>query len=139
MIIHDDHDLHLGYSCCKKRVTSFDEFLTLPGCTTGSHSSEQVARPAPVNTASTATVSGPTSVEGHTETYGAPAVPRSVPTPMPQPTVEEKKPEPLEQDDLSVPVERGTKCKRKGCNTEYISDDVSRGEGPEAQCVFHPG
>ena len=63
-----------------------------------------------------------------------------VTTPVPTPVfVEEKKPEPLEQDDPSIPVERGTKCKRKGCNAEYVSDEVSRGDGPEAQCVFHPG
>lgn len=134
--------LTLGYSCCKKRVTSFEEFLTLPGCTTGSHSSEQVAKPAPVSTASTAiAVSAPTSVEGETETYGSSIPPRIATTPAP-PTpsiVEDKKPEPLEQDDLSIPVEKGTKCKRKGCNAEYISDEVSRGDGPEAQCVFHPG
>lgn len=131
-----------GYSCCKKRVTSFDEFLTLPGCTSGSHSSEQVARPAPISNAPAATVSVPTSVDGDTETYGtrirsAPA-PTPVPTPTPQLVAEEKKPEPLEQDDPSISVEKGTKCKRKGCNAEYISDEISRGDGPEAKCVFHP-
>ena len=63
-----------------------------------------------------------------------------VTTPTPTPVViEEKKPEPLEQDDPLIPVERGTKCKRRGCNAEYVSDEVSRGDGPEAQCVFHPG
>jgi hypothetical protein len=115
--------------------------MTLPGCTSGSHSSEQVAKPAPVSTAPTAaTISTPTTIEGETETYGS--VPqRMVMTPTPQPPliVEEKKPEPLEQDDPSIPVEKGTKCKRKGCNAVYVSEDVSRGDGPEAQCIFHPG
>ena len=119
-------------------MISFEEFLILPGCTSGSHSSEQVARPAPVSTASTATVSAPTSVDGGTETYGS-VPPRTVSTPVPPPIVEEKKPELLEQDDLSIPVEKGAKCTRKGCNAEYVSDEVSRGDGPEAQCVFHPG
>jgi CHORD len=133
-------ELILGYSCCKKRVISFDEFLTLPGCTSGSHSTEQVAKPAPVSTTSNTSVSsGPTSVDGGVETYGS--VPAKViRTSTPQlPTVEEKKPEPLEQDDLSIPVEKGTKCTRKGCNAEFISEEISRGEGDEAKCVFHPG
>jgi hypothetical protein len=111
----------------------------LPGCTTGSHSSEQVAKPAPVSTsATTEPVSAPTSIDGTVETYGTSQ--RMVTTPIPTPVVvEEKKSEPLEQDDPSIPVERGTKCKRKGCNAVYESDEVSRGDGPEAQCVFHPG
>jgi hypothetical protein len=123
-------------------VTSFDEFLKIPGCTSGSHSSEQVAKPAPVSTTPTSTsiASGPTSVEGGVETYGVASAPSIVRTATPQPpVVEEKKPEPLEQDDPSIPVEKGTKCRRKACNSEYISEEVSRGEGEQAQCVFHPG
>jgi hypothetical protein len=123
-------------------VITFDEFLTLPGCTTGSHSSEKVARPVPVSTsaASSATLAAPTSVEGGTEVYGSvqrtmTPVPRAL-TPM---VVDEKKPEPLEEDDPSLPVEPGTKCRRRGCNAEYVSDEISRAEGYDSNCVFHPG
>lgn len=128
----------LGYSCCKKRVISFDEFLTLPGCTSGSHSTEQTARPAPVSTAPTsATLSAPTSVDGGTEVYGSSTPSQKiVRTATPQPPTE---PEPLEQDDPSIPIEKGTKCTRKGCCEEYMSDEVSRGDGERAKCVFHPG
>ena len=87
--------------------------------------------------ATAATVAAPTSVEGTTEVYGTSQ--RMVTSPAPTPVVmEEKKREPFEQDDLSMPVEKGTKCKRNGCNAVYVSDEVSRGEGPEAKCVFHP-
>ena len=55
------------------------------------------------------------------------------------PAVEERKPEPLEQDDGSIPVEPGTKCQRRACNAQYVSDEVSRGDGYDAKCVFHPG
>lgn len=115
----------------------------MPGCTSGSHSTEIVAKPAPVNTNSsgsstTSAVTGPTSVEGGVETYGS-AHAQKAPAAVPQLVVEEKKPEPLEQDDLSIPVEKGEKCKRKGCSAEYISEEVSRGDGSEAKCVFHPG
>jgi hypothetical protein len=123
-------------------VTSFDEFMTLPGCTSGSHSTEKVARLAPVSTSSTASsaTAAPTIVKDGVETYGS-VTPQRIATPVPPPTPvpEEKKPEPLEQDDPSIPVEKGTKCRRKGCNAEYVSEEVSRGEGEEAKCVFHPG
>src|SRR5204863_9064539 len=138
-IIDNKKTYHLGYSCCKKRVTSFEEFLTLPGCTSGSHSIEQVSRPAPVNTAASTdspTVLGPTSVEGATETYGQKMITTPVPTPV---VVEEKKPEPLEQDDLSIPVEKGTKCKRNGCNAEFVSEEISRGDGPKHNVYFIQG
>lgn len=116
--------------------------MTLPGCTSGSHSSEQVARLAPVATTVGATTgAAATSVEDGVETYGTAvaeklAAPKEV---QPVVAVEEKKPEPLEQDDLSIPVEQGTKCKRRGCNAEYVSDEISRGDGYDAKCVFHPG
>jgi hypothetical protein len=124
-------------------VISFDEFLTLPGCTSGSHSTEKVARPAPVSTSVSSAQSGPTSVENGVETYGSTSAQkiRTAPVSQPMPTlaVEEKKPEPLEQDDPAIAIEKGTKCKRKGCSTEYVSDDISRGDGAEATCIFHPG
>jgi hypothetical protein len=78
-------------------------------------------------------------VEGEVETYGSAHAQKVVPAAVPQLVVEEKKPEPLEQDDPSIPVEEGEKCKRKGCSAEYVSDDISRGDGAEAKCVFHPG
>lgn len=44
-----------------------------------------------------------------------------------------------EEDDPSVPVTPGTKCKRKGCNESYIDDAQSRtGNGEFATCVYHP-
>jgi len=139
--LHQFTHLRLGYSCCKKRVTTFDEFLTLPGCTSGSHSTEKMAQLAPVSTSnsSSTTATAPTSVDGGVETYGSAHAQKIVPAAAPQLVVEEKKPEPLEQDDLSIPVQKGEKCKRKGCSAEYVSEEVSRGDGPEATCVFHPG
>ena len=84
-------------------------------------------------------MSGPTSVEGGTETYGTAPAQKIVPEAVPQLVVEEKKPEPLEQDDPSIPVQKGTACKRKGCSAVYETEEVSRGDGPGATCVFHPG
>lgn len=44
-----------------------------------------------------------------------------------------------DEDDVSIPVEPGTKCKRKGCNYAFVSDVVSRSEGQdESVCRYHP-
>ena len=48
-------------------------------------------------------------------------------------------PAPEEEDDLSVEVKPGTRCKRKGCKAEFISDEESRlGEGESTVCTYHP-
>ncbi len=31
------HEGQKGWSCCPPRVLTFDEFLTIPGCSTGKH------------------------------------------------------------------------------------------------------
>ncbi|KAF9104851.1 hypothetical protein BGX27_009923 [Mortierella sp. AM989] len=140
------HEGLKGWSCCSKRVISFDQFLAIPGCSVGRHtdvpreefptassSSEKVEVESP-----TPAAPAPTVVDKNgTETYGsAPAVakpiatPASAPAPAPEPVVEE-------EDDLSVPVAAGTTCKRRGCGHTYVSEEVSRGD--KAACQYHPG
>jgi hypothetical protein len=44
-----------------------------------------------------------------------------------------------EADDLDIPVKTGTACKRKGCGTVFVSDEVNRkGDGPGTVCTYHP-
>lgn len=44
-----------------------------------------------------------------------------------------------EEDDITVPVAAGTRCRRKGCNKEFVSDEDSRlGDGEGTICVYHP-
>ena len=43
-----------------------------------------------------------------------------------------------EEDDESVPVPPGAKCKRLACGVEWVSAEVSRGEGEGAKCRYHP-
>ncbi|KAG9286419.1 hypothetical protein G9A89_014585 [Geosiphon pyriformis] len=46
----------------------------------------------------------------------------------------------LEEDDLSIQVVPGTKCKRSGCGKEYTDEAQSRAEGGiESMCVYHSG
>ena len=35
------HEGMKGWSCCKKRVISFEEFMDIPGCSCGAHVPEQ--------------------------------------------------------------------------------------------------
>jgi len=95
-----------------------------------------VAAPKP-----TPAASAPTTVDGGVETYGSatpskPATPAAeaalhAPTPAPEVRVEEN-------DDLSIPVPAGAKCKRLGCGAEWEGEEISRGNGPKAVCHYHP-
>jgi hypothetical protein len=44
----------------------------------------------------------------------------------------------VEEDDLSIPVPDGARCKRLGCGAEWEGHDVSRGDGEKAKCRHHP-
>ncbi len=37
------HEGLKGWSCCKKKVISFEEFMAIPGCSCGSHVEEKPA------------------------------------------------------------------------------------------------
>lgn len=51
-------------------------------------------------------------------------------TPTPAPT--------LELDDLNASVEVGALCRRKGCSTVFVSDEVNRqGDGEGTVCNYH--
>ena len=51
-------------------------------------------------------------------------------TPSPAPT--------LELDDLNASVEVGALCRRKGCSTAFVSNEVNRqGDGEGTVCHYH--
>ncbi|KAI8969841.1 chord-domain-containing protein [Pilobolus umbonatus] len=128
------HEGLKGWSCCKKRVSDFDEFLQIPGCTLGKHSTEAVAKP--MKTEEKKMEASHVTDEG-VEVYGKKEAPVVV-----APVKKEEKPkapEVEEQDDESLPVPEGTICKRRGCGGVYKDNATSRGDGPEAKCVYHPG
>ena len=60
-----------------------------------------------------------------------PAKPR---TPVPPPPVKE------DEDDLDAEVTPGTRCKRKGCGVDFVSNEENRlGDGEGTICTYHPG
>ncbi|CAG8436034.1 745_t:CDS:2 [Ambispora gerdemannii] len=154
------HEGLKGWQCCSPRVISFDDFLAIPGCTRGRHSDQQpeaVATTKPQEDTSKYSVAATptaTRIENGVEIYGnGPSVSSigkefeslavsssslsSGANQIMKKPVNEKTPE---EDDLSVPVSPGTKCKRGGCSKTFIDESTSRAEGgTEAECVYHPG
>ena len=128
---------YIGWKCCKPRVLTFDEFLSIVPCTTGKHSTVDYA-PNPDNTFPSGISehkpfpSKPTAVDGEALNVPAPRMSQPVP-PAAQPAV----PTESDSDDPSIPVPPNTTCRRRGC------DAIALFESPllrdEEECVFHPG
>lgn len=133
------HEGQKGWRCCKPRVLTFDEFLSIPPCTTGQHSAiEEQASHTPAK-----------SKEEQTAEEGveapAPRMPmRERPAPAAAsaaPQATQKEPEELvddddDEDDLTVEIKTGTTCRRRGCGKSY--DGQKRGDTKE-ECIYHPG
>ncbi|KAI0093563.1 chord-domain-containing protein [Irpex rosettiformis] len=131
------HEGLKSWSCCQdvnKPVLDFDEFMKIPGCMQGLHTTEAAKEDPPKPTTSVGLTA--TKTESGKETFSS----SPAPTPLPStPAALPPPPPPEEEDDLSVPVSEGTICRRKGCGKAFVSDEVSRhGEGPESECVYHP-
>lgn len=116
-------------------MLTFDEFLAIEPCTTGTHSDvDDTPAPEPKKAPDVANDT-PVSLGTLEEALPAP-VPRlpttqtasSRPTPSPAPPEDE-------DDDPSIPIPAGQTCKRKACGQTY-SGDASRGD---EKCVHHPG
>lgn len=122
---------------------TFDEFLSIPPCTTGKHSTvddtpktEQV-QPTQEGSDSASPAVNPISISTTRYSESAPAsrvpiaaqpVTSNPPAPAPE----------SDSDDPSIPIPSNTTCRRRGCNTSSSSKaDVSSRENEE--CVFHPG
>jgi hypothetical protein len=122
-----------GWSCCKTRVLTFDEFLEIPPCTTGKHSTiDDTPKPAPK----------PKPKEDPTLPPPAPRIAISsskfVNSLNAQPTAPAPPPPPppeTDDDDPSLEIAAGKTCRRRGCNASY---DPVKGRSNE-KCVFHPG
>lgn len=125
-----------GWKCCSTRVLSFDEFMEIPPCTTGVHSTTDVPPPVEekpkqddaalarkieaLNESAAAAAIGPGR---------APIQPaQHAPTPPPPP------PE-SDDDDPGLEIPDGAECRRKKCGARYTKGSAREGES----CVHHPG
>jgi hypothetical protein len=132
------HEGLKGWSCCKKRVTDFSDFLSLPGCTWSTHSDEKrVVVPLETAPKPSEPLTGPTSSSGGVEKYGharSAAFKESGSNSVaPIEAVEER--DPLEEPDAADAVIKvGADCLHRGCSATYV-DESSR----SAECLYHPG
>ncbi|GFO43060.1 cysteine and histidine-rich domain-containing protein 1 [Plakobranchus ocellatus] len=145
------HDALKGWSCCKKRVSDFTEFLNLKGCTIGWHSNVKPKESEKVEKK----VSSKNEPQYQLEI--TPEHRKPDPTPAERPPDDEEMVElkktigaslktQLEKLNLNDTVAAtsanvsdgsvaiGTCCHNKGCKTSY--------EGPQSNedtCIYHPG
>ncbi|KAL6706751.1 hypothetical protein ACN47E_005087 [Coniothyrium glycines] len=128
------HEGQKGWKCCKPRVLTFDEFLEIPPCTTGTHSDvDDTPAPEPVETPDIPS-GAQVSLGSLQESLPAPAPRLPTAQATPQPPASPAPPPESEDDDPSIPVAEGTTCRRKGCGVLCKGGD-REGE----RCVHHPG
>ncbi|KAL1302874.1 hypothetical protein AAFC00_003202 [Neodothiora populina] len=134
------HEGQKGWKCCKTRVLTFDEFMTIPPCTTGKHSTVDdtpappPAGPAPEDTP-TLKPEVAQSAEPASQQDPAPRVPVSAATATPRPTASPAPPEADESDDPDTSIPANATCKRKNCGATHKSGSDRSAE----ECVHHPG
>ncbi|ORY13468.1 CORD and CS domain protein [Clohesyomyces aquaticus] len=136
------HEGQKGWKCCKPRVLTFDEFLSIPPCTTGKHSEvDDTPAPEPTgdqNAASKVPDNTPVSLGSLEAALPAP-IPR-LPTSQntsvrPSPSQTPAPPPESEDDDPSLAITDGQTCRRKTCGEKYKAGSTREGE----KCVHHPG
>lgn len=156
------HEGSKSYSCCNtinKPVLSFEEFLAIPGCVTGSHSAEaSYVAPVLSDAQEKAKAAGASSVPvplqpAKTNVETAPKIElpdrpshhykmrskQSVNGDAQQADVSAANPFPvskdIEQDPVDAQPSEGTQCKRAGCQQAFTASLRREGE----ECLFHPG
>ncbi|KAF2761528.1 chord-domain-containing protein [Pseudovirgaria hyperparasitica] len=132
------HEGQKGWKCCKPRVLTFDEFLDIPPCTTGTHSTvDDTPAPAPK----------PVSTDPPPPTR-KPVAPARTPQPptqsqsqqpqhaqQPAATPAPPDPDPETSDDTdTLPIPASATCRRKACGTQYTGTRAT-----DTACTHHPG
>lgn len=128
----------LGWRCCKPRVLTFDEFLTIPPCTKGKHSTVEES-PAAIelsknveeDAAEFNSIVGdkrdsPLLAQTSRVPRSLPAVGQSAPSSVPSES---------EEDDPALEVPAGKQCRRRGC-CAIFSSELNR---EDENCIHHPG
>jgi len=107
---------------------TFDEFLTIPPCTTGKHSTvDDTPQPEPT-TKPDENVPPPKPISED----NTPRLPKAQAPAAAQPSAQtETKPEEFDSDDPDATIPANTTCRRRGCNVTS--------EQKESPCVYHPG
>ncbi|CAK7229358.1 hypothetical protein SBRCBS47491_007218 [Sporothrix bragantina] len=142
------HEGQKGWTCCKPRVLTFEEFMAITPCTTGKHSTTDIPPKMEKmpDTSMLADAAAKVVTQKTEEASLGPAMPRN---PIAMPTREkttdnaplataQPAPPPPESDDddpaLAIPD--GRICRRRGCGAAYKAG-VARSDAES--CVHHPG
>lgn len=126
-----------GWRCCKTRVLTFDEFLAIPPCTIGEHSTVlQTPLEKPQEQATHITI--PESKLKHTtSSCSVPILDVSL-VRRPESSLPPSGPTGSESDDPSLSIPPGIHCRRRGC--EAISrSGLDPTRRFDEQCSYHPG
>ncbi|RQM05092.1 hypothetical protein DH86_00003513 [Scytalidium sp. 3C] len=122
------HEGQKGWKCCKPRVLTFDEFLNIPPCTKGKHSTTDLPP-----TIEKTTQEIPADLQGSQQQNATPEPTRAPITRPINPATPPPPPPESEDDDPSLAIPPGATCRRKTCGAKYTGD--REGE----KCVYHPG
>ncbi|CAK7197502.1 hypothetical protein SEUCBS139899_000149 [Sporothrix eucalyptigena] len=150
------HEGQKGWTCCKPRVLTFEEFMAIPPCTTGNHSTTDL--PPKIEKKTDAVVEEAAAkakaAQAVAEASLGPAMPR---TPISMPTREKSAaatetkaaaapalataqpappPPESDDDDPALAIPDGRMCRRRGCGVAYKAG-VDRSDSES--CVHHPG
>ncbi|KAI9857438.1 MAG: hypothetical protein M1824_004846 [Vezdaea acicularis] len=126
------HEGQKGWKCCKPRVLTFDEFLSIPPCTTGKHSTIEETPKTEPSKAKQEDDDRPTVKPIKQNPSDSLQVTTAVPQPAPSPS---PAPPESESDDPTTAISEGVTCRRKGCNVTYSGKESRDGE----KCIHHPG
>ncbi|KAL8819084.1 MAG: hypothetical protein Q9223_002400 [Gallowayella weberi] len=134
------HEGQKGWKCCKPRVLTFDEFLSIPPCTTGKHSTIDDTAPEPTTksqeTEDVAPPPKPIAITNgdskKTSISQRPQAPQQT-TPAPSAPPPES-----ESDDPSITIPANKTCRRRGCNATS-SATTGASSRQEEECVYHSG
>jgi len=121
------HEGSSFWSCCGKKGLSFDQFLQIAPCSTGRHipAKEEPKKKKPQQD----------------NKSNVPEVFRTAPIIPQQQKKQEEKPkeenyvEEKDEESEKINLEKGTSCKRNGCQYKFENKDVSY----STNCVYHSG
>ncbi|KFA64206.1 hypothetical protein S40285_00839 [Stachybotrys chlorohalonatus IBT 40285] len=124
------HEGQKGWKCCKPRVLTFDEFMEIPPCTTGVHSTtdKPPAMEEKPQQDDAALAKKIDNLNASAPTRQPIQAAQAAPSPPPPP------PE-SEDDDPNLEIADGQDCRRRACGAKYKKGSSRDGE----KCVHHPG
>ncbi|KAK3945342.1 cysteine and histidine-rich domain-containing protein [Diplogelasinospora grovesii] len=122
------HEGQKGWKCCKPRVLTFEEFMTIEPCTEGKHSTTDFPPKIEKKEAD------PSLVANNANDVPPPPPRTPIPAAQHAPTPPPPPPE-SDDDEEGIEISEGLICKRRGCEAGYTKGSSRDNEA----CVHHPG